>query len=192
MRSLTGAYPSPFQDRRHRRMYYFGYGSNMFTDRLQERVPSACPVTTATLHGHELRFHKRSRDGSAKCNVVPVSRPGTCVHGVVFDVSGSDLDALDEAEQRGRGYERQQLAVEGADTTFDVFAYVAQPAYVDDALLPYEWYRTLVVAGARQHNLPTPYVEQLEAVRSYPDPDEERRRTHRALLHDAGFPLLNR
>lgn len=173
-------------------MYYFGYGSNMLTARLQERVPSAHPVTTALLPGHALRFHKRSRDGSGKCNVVPVSRPETRVHGVVFDVEGADLDALDEAEQRGRGYERQQLTVEAAHTTVDVFAYVAQPAYVDDALLPYEWYHALVVAGARQHDLPPSYVERLEDVRSYPDPDETRRRTHRALLHDAGFPLLPR
>jgi len=173
-------------------MYYFGYGSNMLTARLQARVPSATPVTTATLRNRELRFHKRSRDSSGKCNVAPVSQDDTCVHGVVFDVSGSDLNALDEAEQRGRGYEREDVTLEASSTTLDAFAYVAQPAYVDDALLPYEWYHALVVAGAHEHDLPSEYVEQIEAVRSYPDPDQKRRRIHRKILHDAGFPLLSR
>lgn len=173
-------------------MYYFGYGSNMLTPRLRARVPSAEPVLTATLDGHVLRFHKRSRDGSGKCNVVPSSADDARVHGVVFDVSSADLRALDEAEQRGRGYERTDVVVEGPDAAVEAFAYVAQPAYVDDALLPYDWYHALVLAGAREHGLSPSYVAQIENVPSYPDPSEERRRKHQALLQKAGFPLLDR
>ncbi len=171
-------------------MYYFGYGSNMLTTRLEARVPSARTVMTAMLKGYDLRFHKRSRDGSGKCNVVPADE-GSAVYGIVFDVDPTELDTLDEAEQQGRGYERRDVCLRGPSSTVDAFAYVAQPAYVDDALLPYDWYRALVVAGARQHSLPAPYVAQLGAVRSYPDPNEERRRTHRALLQEAGYPLLS-
>jgi hypothetical protein len=47
---------------------YFAYGSNMETARLRERMPSAKPLGVAKLSGHELRFHKRSKDGSGKCN----------------------------------------------------------------------------------------------------------------------------
>ncbi len=170
-------------------MYYFGYGSNMLTPRIRTRVPSAEPVMTASLDGWALRFHKRSRDGSGKCNIVPASS-GERVYGVVFDVSNSDLRALDEAEQRGRGYERQNVTIQGDSATLDAFAYVAQAAYVDDALLPYDWYHALVLAGARQHALPRSYVAKVEAVRSYPDPNRERRQAHQALLQEAGFPLL--
>jgi len=169
-------------------MYYFGYGSNMLTARLQARVPRATPVTTATLQDWSLRFHKRSRDGSGKCNIVPEA--GARVHGVVFDVSGSDLYALDEAEQRGRGYERRDVTVQNRSTTIEAFAYVAQPAYVDNALLPYDWYNALVLAGARQHALPASYIDRIEAVHSYPDPNQERRRKHQLLLREAGFSLL--
>jgi hypothetical protein len=171
-------------------MYYFGYGSNMLTSRLQERVPSGDPVRTGTLRGYALRFHKRSRDGSGKCNIVPSSDEDARVHGVVFDVSSADLRTLDEAEQRGRGYERRNVVVRGAESAIEAFAYVAQPAYVDDALLPYDWYHALVLAGAREHDLPSSYTAQVESVRSYPDPNEARRREHRHLLHDAGCPLL--
>jgi gamma-glutamylcyclotransferase len=169
-------------------MYYFGYGSNMLTARLQARVPSATPVTTAMLQGWTLRFHKRSRDGSGKCNIV--SQNGSHVHGMVFEVSDADLYALDEAEQRGRGYKRRDVTLQSGPTTIEAFAYVAQPAYVDDALLPYDWYHALVLAGARQHALPSPYVAEIKAVHSYPDPDRERRRKHQALLREAGFSLL--
>jgi hypothetical protein len=171
-------------------MYYFGYGSNMLTARLEARVPSTQPVMTAMLKGHDLRFHKRSRDGSGKCNIVS-SEEGAAVYGVVFDVDPTELDALDEAEQRGRGYKRRNVRLQGPSSTVEAFAYVAQPAYIDDALLPYDWYRALVVAGARQHSLPAPYIAQLGAVRSYPDPNDARRRRHQALLQKSGYPFLS-
>lgn len=162
----------------------------MLTKRLQGRVPSATPVTTARLDNHALCFHKRSRDGSGKCNIVPDQ--DQTVYGVVFDVSSSGLDALDEAEQRGRGYRRQTLTVREDSSAREVFAYVAQPAYVDDALLPYDWYRALVLAGAREHRLPQSYVAEVASNQSYPDPNEERRRKHQHLLQEAGFSLLQR
>jgi gamma-glutamylcyclotransferase (GGCT)/AIG2-like uncharacterized protein YtfP len=171
-------------------MYYFGYGSNMLTARLQARVPSAHPVATARLEGYALHFHKWSRDESGKCNITPA--PEATVHGVVFEVDPAELDALDEAEQRGRGYTRQEVHLQGPNTPSDAFAYVAQPAYVDDALLPYDWYHGLVLAGAQQHDLPPDYIAMIEAVRSYPDPNEKRRRKHRILLKEAGYPLLRR
>lgn len=144
---------------------------------------------TGILTGYRLRFHKRSRDGSGKCNILPAE--GDVVHGVVFEVDPNELHALDEAEQRGRGYERCSVHVRGASSPVSAFAYQAQPAYIDDALLPYEWYHALVLAGARQHGLPASYLDELKSVRSYPDPDEDRRRRYRTLLDDAGYPLLN-
>lgn len=168
-------------------MHYFGYGSNMLLSRLQRRVPSAEPVMNATLPEHGLRFHKRSRDGSGKCNIVADAEE--TVHGVVFEVSSADLDALDEAEQQGRRYRRRSVTVQGATRSVEAFAYVADPFYVDEALHPYEWYHALVLAGARQHGLPDSYIAQIEAVPTIPDPDRERRRSHQALLEEAGYPL---
>ena len=168
-------------------MLYFAYGSNMLTERLQDRVPSAEPVSSATLPGRTLRFHKRSKDGSGKCNLAPASEESASVHGVLFDFASDDLSALDEAEHRGYGYERRRVHPQTPNGSVDAFAYVAQPAYIDDALRPYDWYRALVTAGAHQHNLPSAYRNRIEATRSYPDPDTDRRRTYRSLLRTAGF-----
>ena len=168
-------------------MLYFAYGSNMLTERLQDQVPSAEPVATATLPGRTLRFHKRSKDGSGKCNLALASEDSAVVHGVLFDFAPDDLSALDSAEHRGYGYERRRIHPHTPDGTVDAFAYVAQPAYVDDALRPYDWYRALVTAGTHQHALPPAYRTRLEATRSYPDPNEERRGRYRSLLRSAGF-----
>ena len=168
-------------------MLYFAYGSNMLTERLRARVPSAKPVATARLLGWTLRFHKRSQDGSGKCNVVEASDESATVHGVLFEFTTDDVSALDAAEHRGNGYERRRVHPQTSNQAVEAFAYVAQPAYVDDALRPYDWYRTIVMAGAYQHTLPPQYRNGLEATRSYPDPDAERRRKYRSLLRTAGF-----
>ena len=52
-----------------RRICTFAYGSNMLTARLRERVSSAAAVGIGRLPGHVLKWHKRSRDGSGKCDI---------------------------------------------------------------------------------------------------------------------------
>ena len=49
-------------------LLYFAYGSNLHPERLRERVPSAESLGVARLEAHVLRFHKRGRDGSGKCD----------------------------------------------------------------------------------------------------------------------------
>ena len=51
-------------------MLYFAYGSNMLTERLKARVSSATPIGKANLSDHGLRFHKKSKDGSGKCDII--------------------------------------------------------------------------------------------------------------------------
>jgi len=171
-------------------MLYFAYGSNMLTERLRARVPSAQPRATATLPRYTLCFHKRSQDGSGKCSVTDARGAPSPVHGVLFDIDQDGVSMLDAAENRGHGYERQAVSVTTEDQTVQAFAYIAQPAYVDNTLQPYDWYRRLVVAGAHQHGLPTAYRQQVAAVSGMPDPDAARRRTHRSLLEDAGLQHL--
>jgi hypothetical protein len=168
-------------------MFYFAYGSNMLTERLRDRVPSAEPVTTVHLPGYDLRFHKRSRDGSAKGNVIEDDE-STSVHGVLFSVATDDLSALDQAENRGYGYERCRVHPRTDGESVEAFTYIAQPAYVDDAHRPYGWYKAVVAAGTIQHDLPPFYRTRIKAIRSYPDPNEDRRARYESLLHSAGYP----
>lgn len=96
-------------------MYYFAFGSNMLTSRLQARVPSATALGRAFLQEHRLAFHKQGIDGSAKCDAFRTGRPDDCLPGVLFQIDPDELFRLDRAE--GPGYERVLLAVELAHET---------------------------------------------------------------------------
>jgi gamma-glutamylcyclotransferase len=157
----------------------FSYGSNMLSARIQERCPSAQAVGVATLARYELAWHKRSRDGSGKCDVVPCGAESV-VWGVVFRVPHSEKRALDRAEGLGQGYEERTVVVSLNDCRTEVVLYAATD--VDPALRPYTWYLELVLAGAREHRLPADYVARLVAVDSGDDPDTKRHAQNMALI----------
>lgn len=161
-------------------MKYFAYGSNMLEERLQapNRVPDAKFLSTASVRGYELLFHKRSDDRSGKCNMVKTGSEEDTVHGVVFEVPDNQLETLNRAEGLGHGYNHNyNIPIRLADgTKMNMLAYVADPSAIDDALTPYEWYRKLVVAGAEQHRLPEHYINDLRAVPASKDPKHNPRR----------------
>jgi gamma-glutamylcyclotransferase (GGCT)/AIG2-like uncharacterized protein YtfP len=152
---------------------YFAYGSNLFTARLKKRVPHASFVAVARLENYQLRFHKRSSDGSAKCNVIPAA--GNAVLGVIFELPPNEKPALDEAEGLGNGYEEQELVVSTPDgANHIVAAYLASSTHIDDSLHPYTWYKEFVLRGARDHGFPKSYIEIVTAVAAQQDPDRTR------------------
>lgn len=154
----------------------FAYGSNMLTARLRERVASARPLGTACLSGFSLRWHKVSVDGSGKCDLVEDATPGACAWGVVFAIESAQMGALNKAEGLGNGYASREVSVMLGGVTLVAQAYVATQS--DAAYLPYDWYKALVVAGAREHELPPDYVTLLEAQPCKFDTNERRRQKH--------------
>lgn len=67
--------------------------------------------------------------------------------------------------------------------TRDAFAYVANPAYINDSLRPYHWYKEYVLRGAREFGLPGRYIDDfIESVASVEDPNARRVRENRRLL----------
>ena len=159
----------------------FAYGSNMLTARLRERVPSAHAVGIGRLDRHALRWHKRSSDGSGKCDAMASKDPGV-VWGVVFEIDRTEKSALDRAEGLGRGYKEIEVDVAMDHGLVTASMYCATDT--DPSLRPYDWYKDLVVAGAREHGLPEAYVRGLEAVESAGDPDAQREARKRKLLPD--------
>jgi hypothetical protein len=166
---------------------YFAYGSNMATARLQERMPSAKPLGLAILSGHELRFHKRSKDNSAKCDAFATGNDEDAVVGVLFRFDPAERGTLDAAEGAGKGYDAAMVTVLNSQgRRRKVLTYLASPGAIDNTQKPYTWYKDHVLVGAREHNLPADYVaEWIEAVEALEDPDTTRgrkeRTTHAAL-----------
>ncbi len=154
----------------------FSYGSNMLSKRIQQRVPSARVVRPAVLHGYGLRWHKAGQDGSAKCDIVQTGAPMDRVHGVVYELLVAEKHLLDAAEGLGKGYEEMQVVVKHAQG--DILAWTYYATHLDPALIPFDWYKALVVAGALEHGLPAAYVDGLRTVPATADPDDSRASRH--------------
>lgn len=155
----------------------------MLTARLQARVPSAHSVGKARLPRHTLCFHKRSnKDGSGKCTIQPAADALATVFGVLFTIDPSERPLLDRAEGLGIGYAARTVTVHTALGPRRAFSYQARPDHLDATLQPYAWYKALVIAGAREHDLPASHRAMLHAVPAQPDPNADRRQRHRALL----------
>ena len=154
-------------------MLYFSYGSNMSSRRLLERAPSATFLSIATLKEHRLRFHKKSRDGSGKCDAEYTANPDDCVMGVVFMMSASDKKELDRKECLGFGYEEKTVTVMLENgNRIETSTYFA--IETDATLNPWSWYKKHVLRGARENNLPHDYISIIEKIESSPDPDIDR------------------
>lgn len=184
-------------------MLYFAYGSNLHILRIRARVPSAIPLTAARLPAHDLRFHKRGIDGSAKADACFTGNPGDAVHGVLFRVAAEEKLHLDRIEGVGYGYRDCRVEVEllpspalpdsivsgvaaGAapreTLRVHAFTYCARASHIDARLRPYTWYKDFVVRGADQHDLCPRYIARIESVPAIRDPDLRRHAANARLL----------
>jgi len=154
----------------------------MCTRRLRDRVPSACFDERAILPGFTLKFHKKSRDGSGKGNALYTRNPADEVQGVIFDIDEIEKDDLDRVEGRGNGYNQITIRVHTANDVIEVFTYVADDSAIDDSLMPYTWYKDIVLSGAREHSLPEDYIHKIESVEAQQDPDKQREAENRKFL----------
>ncbi len=121
---------------------------------------------------HELRWHKKSRDGSGKCDIFFTGDPDHQVHGVLFEISGSEKARLDKAERLHHGYEEKMVEVITTAGRVSAVTYYATER--DEEVRPYEWYKRYVVDGAIEHGLPEDYVRLLKSVDAIKDPDQDR------------------
>jgi cation transport regulator ChaC len=154
-------------------MQYFAYGSNMSLRRLRTRVPSAVKLGNATLFCHQLKFHKRSQDGSAKCDAMTALDSAHRVLGVVFEIAASDKPELDRKEGLGQGYAAKNVQVMLTDGHV-IEAYTYTATLLDPALQPYHWYKEHVLRGAMENHLAAAYIQSIEEIASIVDPDRKR------------------
>lgn len=171
---------------------YFAYGSNMLAERIVRRCASARVIGRATLPAHTVAFSKIGRDGTGKATLVAAGDAATA-HGVVFEMSRDDIATLDRIEGRGRGYhriERASLNLSVCGSLTEATTYIAEPRHIDPDLVPFDWYRNLVLAGAVSHGLPQEYCAWLKAHPVRADDDAQRATRLEALDILAAVPGL--
>ena len=152
---------------------YFSYGSNMSSKRLQHRVSNIRLVNVGRLEQHKLEFHKKSKDGSSKCDAVYVGNDKQFIYGAVYELTVSQLRILDMYEGLGAGYEQKTVDIITPDLgILNAITYYATD--IDNSLQPYIWYKEHVIRGANEHNLPSDYIEILKSINAIPDTNKLR------------------
>ena len=132
---------------------HFAYGANMSRAVMRKYAPGARALGRAELAGHRFVI---TADGYA--SVEPAR--GGIVHGVLWRITPRDRVLLDAWENVGGGlYRGETLPVRGRDGRVAALVYFARPGAVGR---PKPGYIELVVAAARQWDLPEPYIRSLQ------------------------------
>lgn len=150
-------------------MHYAAYGSNLHPLRLGRRLSSAELIGTSFMDGWSLHFHKRGKDESGKCNII---NSGKGVFLAIYEISRNDKQTLDRIEGLGFGYSERTLTIPEFD---HCVTYIADDTHIDESLVPYNWYKELVLVGAIKLGFPESYRNQINAVATRQDPDPVRR-----------------
>ncbi|MCE1234914.1 MAG: gamma-glutamylcyclotransferase [Hyphomicrobiales bacterium] len=149
---------------------YFAYGSNLLAARLRARCPSAVFLGRASAVDHTTAFDVRSRDGSTKLGLR--RRSGRVAHGALWRIDEADREGLAAAE--GVNYvETDGFAVidgEGGE----IRAVTWLPKRPPEPGLPFDWYRDLALAGARECGLPAETIDGFAAADVAVDPMSDR------------------
>ncbi len=161
---------------------YFAYGSNLHPVRLMDRVASAKLVAVREISKHTLMFHKKSHDGSSKCNLLQTGSETDLVYGAIYEIDPEHKSALDRFEGKGYGYTDDQINLRHQGQSYICFKYRAQQSHIVNNLKPYHWYKKLVVLGARYLQFPDAYIYSIKSVASVEDPDRNRKKENEILI----------
>lgn len=150
---------------------YFAYGSNMDPATLGGRRGIAWTrAVPARARGWRLALDKPSLLGTGEGMATIVRDDRAAVWGVLYEISREDFEHLELTEGVRIGhYERVNLVVEPAAPWDDAVASPV-PAFTlssdrrEDGVRPTERYVGLLVAGAKAHGLPEPWIAMLKGI----------------------------
>lgn len=80
-------------------------------------------------------------------------------------MNDSDIEQLDRIE---KGYQRIKIQVCQPDGKM-IEAVTYQSTQLTDDPVAYDWYKDLLITGAREHHLPQDYIAYLEQLPAKPD-----------------------
>ncbi len=154
-------------------MKYFAYGSNMSIRRLKQRTPGVEWLGTFRLDQHDLRFHKKSVDGSGKCDAYFTGSSEDFILGVLYEINEEEKHVLDKIEGLGQGYEEKHVDVtDEMGHSVNAVMYIATD--IDATQKPYSWYKIHVLTGALESFFEQLYMERINAVDTLSDPNKVR------------------
>lgn len=163
-------------------IHCLAYGSNLHPFRMVQRVPSARPIGVVEMPKKRLAFHKRSNDGSGKCLFYEPGGSDDIMYGVAYAFDAAEKSKLDRLEGLGQGYNEQLVSFPLNGVTYEAFVYVATSTHIDPTLMPYDWYKEMVLLGVRYHRMLPSYIASVDAIAPIPDRDSTRVADRTAIL----------
>jgi len=135
---------------------YFAYGSNIDCQQMTTRCPSSKLVAKATLNGYRFIINEQ---GVASI----IAEEGSKVEGLLWDLSPSDVNRLDQYEGVGSElYEKRCLEVSLQNgKAVEAFAYVATNS---NRGVPRPGYLEKIVHNAQSHSFSSAYVSYLRSL----------------------------
>ncbi|HEX5081871.1 MAG TPA: gamma-glutamylcyclotransferase family protein, partial [Blastocatellia bacterium] len=113
------------------------------------------------LPDYRLAFNKEARNGKACANIIPSK--GDRVWGAVYLCDSDAIKELDGWEGYPKHYDRKWVEVIADDgKVFKAIAYVAVKVIPETR--PSDDYLKRILDGAKEHELPKEYIEQIESI----------------------------
>ena len=127
---------------------YIAYGSNLNTEQMSWRCPTAEPIAVATLKDHKLVF--QGRPHGAHANVIPAK--GEEVPVVIWEITAKDEAALDIYEGvKGGYYTKEYMEIEVNGEMQEALIYIMTPNPYGK---PADHYLQVIADGYVDFNLP--------------------------------------
>ena len=143
-------------------IYYFAYGSNLDVSQMRMRCPDCRPVVTGRLLGYRLGFTRHSSGWNCGvADVIPCD--GHKVWGLVYELSASDLELLDQHEGHPHAYTRFQRAITSADRSFPM-VWVYSVREKATFIPPSRIYLAILKRAATEHGFPDSYLRELDGI----------------------------
>jgi cation transport regulator ChaC len=144
-------------------LWYFAYGSNLDPGTfLGRRRMRPLETRVARLDDFELRFDLPVGPGErGVANVA--ARAGEHIWGALYRLTHPEADRLDRTEGVQHDAYRRLFVAARATDGVRIEAFTYQSSRGRDGRKPSRRYLGLLLAGARHHGLPTPWIERLRA-----------------------------
>jgi len=148
---------------RGRSALYFAYGSNLKSQRIRRRAPSATFIGQVTLDDWRLGFNIVGKTGEGEGGGIGnlIAAPQRVVHGFLFSIEGPDFEKLIKIEE-SMGYEVKEMTVQ---TAYGV-PIPRVSVFVGDGssreYRPTSEYFELITQGLRERGVEPSYIARLE------------------------------
>ena len=124
---------------------------------MKRRIGDYRKPVIGKLNDYELKFNKKSRDGSGKANIVV--NPEEVVEGRLFKLTDEQFNKLAGYEI---GYHCENVQINVEDKEISAVTFIADTDKIDNSLKPTEDYLDLIVCGAHEEpQLSDEYIEKI-------------------------------